>query len=109
MKFDHVIELMHVHVASSQMAHLWLSVKVVSGCTVLFGSRIINCFRQYAIYVVALRKRWLKMNAYTNIEDTVYCCASYLFSLSLDWNRLVSSPDPTSHEEKRSGEPSRIS
>ena len=25
------------------MAHLWLSVEVVSGCTMLFGSRIINC------------------------------------------------------------------
>ena len=32
-KIDPVIELMHV--ASSQMAHLWLSVKVVSGRTVL--------------------------------------------------------------------------
>ena len=32
-KIDPVIELMHV--ASSQMAHLWLSVKVVSVCTVL--------------------------------------------------------------------------
>ena len=32
-----------MHVALPQIAHLWLSVKVVSGCTVLFGSRIINC------------------------------------------------------------------
>ena len=36
----------HVHVASSQMAHLWLSVKIVSGCTVLFGSRVINCSQE---------------------------------------------------------------
>ena len=32
--------------ASSQMARLWLSMEVVSGCTVLFGSRIINCFQE---------------------------------------------------------------
>ena len=31
-----------LHMALPQMARLWLSVKVVSGCTVLFGSRIIN-------------------------------------------------------------------
>ena len=31
-----------LHVALPQMAHLWLSVKVVSGWTVVFGSRIIN-------------------------------------------------------------------
>jgi len=30
------------------MARLWLSVKVVSGCTVLFGSRIINCSHEEA-------------------------------------------------------------
>ena len=30
------------------MAHLWLSVEVVSGCTVLFGSRIINCSQEEA-------------------------------------------------------------
>ena len=30
------------------MARLWLSVKVVSGCTVLFGSRIINCSQEEA-------------------------------------------------------------
>ena len=35
-----------MHVALSQMARLWLSVKVVSGCTVLFGSRIINCSQE---------------------------------------------------------------
>ena len=34
------------HVASPQMAHLWLSVKAVSGYTVLFGSRIINCSQE---------------------------------------------------------------
>ena len=28
------------------MARLWLSVKVVSGCTVLFGSRSINCSQE---------------------------------------------------------------
>ena len=33
----------HASVALPQMARLWLSVEVVSGCTVLFGSRIINC------------------------------------------------------------------
>ena len=32
--------------ALSWMAHLWLSVKVVSGCTVLFGSRTINCSQE---------------------------------------------------------------
>ena len=30
------------------MAHLWLSVEVISGCTVLFGSRIINCSQEKA-------------------------------------------------------------
>ena len=30
------------------MARLWLSMKVVSGCTVLFGSRIINCSQEEA-------------------------------------------------------------
>ena len=30
------------------MARLWLSVEVVSGCTVLFGSRIINCSQEEA-------------------------------------------------------------
>ena len=35
-----------MHVALPQIAHLWLSVKVVSGCTVLFGSRIINCSQE---------------------------------------------------------------
>ena len=45
-KFDHVIELIHAHEASSQMARLWLSMEVVSGCTVLFGSRIINCSQE---------------------------------------------------------------
>ena len=40
-----------MHVASSQMArlNLWLSVKVVSGCTVLFGSRIINCSQEETV------------------------------------------------------------
>ena len=28
------------------MARLWLSVEVVSGCTVPFGSRIINCYQE---------------------------------------------------------------
>ena len=28
------------------MAHLWLSIKVVSRCTVLFGSRINNCSQE---------------------------------------------------------------
>ena len=28
------------------MAHLWLSVEVVSGCSVLFGSKIINCSQE---------------------------------------------------------------
>jgi len=37
-----------MHVASPQMAHLWLSVQVVSGCTVLLGSRIINCSQEEA-------------------------------------------------------------
>ena len=32
--------------ASSQMVCLWLSVEIVSGCTVLFGSRIINCSQE---------------------------------------------------------------
>ena len=36
----------HMHMASSQIARLWLSVKVVSGCTVLFMSRIINCSQE---------------------------------------------------------------
>ena len=36
----------NMHVALSQIACLWLSVKVVSGCTVLFGSRIINCSKE---------------------------------------------------------------
>ena len=45
-KFDRVIELLHALEASSQMARLWLSVEVVSGCTVLFGSRIINCYQE---------------------------------------------------------------
>ena len=36
----------HMHVASSQMAHLWLSVEIVSGCTVLFRSRVINCSQE---------------------------------------------------------------
>ena len=31
-----------MYMASSQIACLWLRVKVVSGCTVLFMSRIIN-------------------------------------------------------------------
>ena len=35
-----------VHVALSLMAHLWLSVEVVSGCTVLLGSRIITCSQE---------------------------------------------------------------
>ena len=30
------------------MAHLWLSMEVVSGYTVLFGSRIINCSQEEA-------------------------------------------------------------
>ena len=30
------------------MACVWLSVEVVSGCTVLFGSRIINCSQEEA-------------------------------------------------------------
>ena len=30
------------------MAHLWLSVEVISGCTVLLGSRIINCSQEEA-------------------------------------------------------------
>ena len=37
-----------MHVASPQMALLWLSMKVVSGYTVLFGSRIINCSQEEA-------------------------------------------------------------
>ena len=36
----------HAHEASSQMARLWLSVEVVSNCTVLFGSRIVNCSQE---------------------------------------------------------------
>ena len=35
-----------MHEALSQMAHLWLNVEFVSGCTVLFGSRIINCSQE---------------------------------------------------------------
>ena len=31
---------------STHMARLWLSVEVVSGCTVLFGARIINCSQE---------------------------------------------------------------
>ena len=38
----------HMHIASPQMAHLWLSMKVVSGCTVFFGSRITNCSQEEA-------------------------------------------------------------
>ena len=38
-----MIELIHLHIASSQMACLWLNMKVVSGCSVPFGFRIINC------------------------------------------------------------------
>ena len=30
------------------MTHLWLSVEVVSGCTVLLESRIINCSQEEA-------------------------------------------------------------
>ena len=30
------------------MARLWFSVEVVSGCTVLLGSRIINCSQEKA-------------------------------------------------------------
>ena len=37
-----------MQVASPQMAHLWLSVKIVSGYTVLFGYRIINCSQEEA-------------------------------------------------------------
>ena len=48
--FDHVIEF-NIHArarGSSQMARLWLSVEVVSGCNVLFGSRIVNCSQEEA-------------------------------------------------------------
>ena len=38
----------HAHVASSQMAHLLLTVEFVSGCTVVFGSRIINYSQEEA-------------------------------------------------------------
>ena len=49
LKFDHVIELLYTCArGSSQMVHLWLSVEVISGCTVPFGSRIINCFQEKA-------------------------------------------------------------
>ena len=34
------------------MACVWLSVEVVSGCTVLFGSRIINCSQEEVIVKV---------------------------------------------------------
>ena len=36
----------HANEASSQIARLWLSVEIVSGCTVPFGSRIINCSQE---------------------------------------------------------------
>ena len=36
----------YAHVTSSQMTHLWLSVEDISGCTMLFGSRIINCSQE---------------------------------------------------------------
>ena len=37
------------------MARLWLSVNVVSGCIVLFGSRIVNCSQEEA-FVVKIRR-----------------------------------------------------
>ena len=35
-----------MHVASSQIVCLWLSVKVISGSTALFESRIIDCSQE---------------------------------------------------------------
>ena len=40
--YNHVIELMYL---CMWLCHRWL-MKVVSGCTVLFGSRIINCSQE---------------------------------------------------------------
>ena len=39
---------MRANISLPQMAHLWLSMKVVSGCTVLFGSRTINYSQEEA-------------------------------------------------------------
>ena len=44
-----------MHVASPQMACLWLNVKVVSGYTVLLGSRIINCSQEETFGILLSR------------------------------------------------------
>ena len=50
-KIDLVSELSNarMHIASLQMARMWLTMKVITGCTVLFGSKIINYSQEEAI------------------------------------------------------------
>ena len=51
-KFDHVIELIYTHTRFVRNGLLWLSVEVVSGCTVLLGPESLTVPRRelLAIY-----------------------------------------------------------
>ena len=69
-----------VHVASPQMARLWLSVKVVSGCTVLFGSRIIHCFQEeLSFWQFIVKISWLRRSSSWRVGLVMWLFFSFIY------------------------------
>ena len=52
------------------MACLWLSVEVVSGCTMLFGSKLINCSQEEAF-----------SNLLSGLEEDKFSESDFIFFL----------------------------
>ena len=65
-----------VHVASPQMAHLWLGAKAVSDCTVFFMSRIINCSQEEAFGNLLSR---LADQGSQVLRESGWSCDSFFF------------------------------
>ena len=66
-----MIELIYTCTRFVKMAHLWLSVAVVSGCTVLFRSRIINCSQEEAF-----------SNLLSRLEEDKFSESDFFFSFT---------------------------